>query len=252
MPRLHGKIIVLTRPRRQSEALIEELQQQGAVVLQAPLIRTEPIENPALAEAAECLGEFDWLVFTSANGVEHFMHYLEKRQIGKPDQPRVAVIGRATAAAVENYGLTVSLVPDTASSEELAAAFRQFDLSGKRIVLLVAALTRDILAPALAAMGAQVTQVAVYRTVPDTEGIKALASIPLGSEAAVVFMSGSAAEVFASQCPPEARGKVKYCAVGNVTALRMRELGLAVDATADEPSAQEIVRALESLWQTGH
>jgi uroporphyrinogen III methyltransferase/synthase len=243
---LQDKQIVLTRPRHQSAELEEELQRHGARVHLAPLIRTEPIHPESLAAAVARLVEFDWLVFTSANGVAYFHEQFAAVSAQMPAGIRIAAIGPATAGAVERYGWSVSLRPRSSNSEGLVEAFRRFPVKGKHFGLFIAEKTRDILPAALSQMEARVTVTAVYRTVPDEAGIVALQALPWDRIDAVVFASGSAAEIFAARRPRGAkRSGIRHCAVGAVTARRMPQLGLRVDLVAGEASVQGIVEVLE-------
>ena len=243
---LRDKQIVLTRPRRQSAELEEELQRHGARVHLTPLIRTEPIHPEGLAAAVARLAQFDWLVFTSANGVAYFHEQFAAVSAQMPAEIRIAAIGPATAGAVERYGWSVSLLPRSSSSEGLVEAFLQFPVKGKHFGLFVAERTRGILPAALTAMEARVTVIAVYRTVPDEAGIAALQALPWDRIDAVVFASGSAAEIFAARRPEGARRRgIRHCALGAATAQRMSQLGLRADLVAGETSAQGVVGVLE-------
>jgi uroporphyrinogen-III synthase len=163
-----------------------------------------------------------------------------------PQTVRVAVIGPATAAAVNEFGWKVSLVPTRADSEGLANAFEKEPIKGEPIALFVAERTRDVLPAALEKQGAVVTQVPLYRTMPDPTGVSVLKGIRWSRTDAVVFMSGSAAEVFATSAPVcWNESDVRLCAVGSITERRMRELRLRVDLVAQEPSAKDVIKVLE-------
>lgn len=246
MSRLRNKTILLTRPRQQSQQLRQELEARGAVVLLAPLIRTEPVDQEIAKRVISRLAEFDWIVFTSVNGVEFFQARFSEADGRMPEHLQVAAIGPATADAARRHNWKVSLVPESANSEGLIKAFQRLDLKGKKFVLFLAEKTRDILPGALTAAGVHLTQVAVYRTVPDLEGAAALRDLAWSKIDAVVFMSGSAAAVFASSDRAHSfPSRARYCAVGQATAQRMRQLGLPVDLVADQASVGSIVRALE-------
>lgn len=246
MTDLQNKQILLTRPKQQSGELQRELEKRKAVVHLAPLIRTELIDSEATALVFSRLNDLDWLVFTSTNGVEYFKQHLRKAGVQAPPHSKIAVIGPATAATVERSGWKITLIPESAHSESLTRAFEKFDLIGKRIGLFLAEKTRDLLGGAMAQMGAKVIQVPVYRTVSDPEGIVVLKNLQWDKIDAIVFMSASAAEVFAFNRPAAAFGShAKYCAVGPATEQRMRELGLPVHLLAQEASSQGIIQILE-------
>jgi len=246
MSPLQNKQILLTRPKEQSAALQRELENRGAVVHLATLIRTELIENEATKSAIQALPDFDWVVFTSANGVEYLYQNLYRMGRQLPANLQIAAIGQTTAAAVEKIGGKTTLVPESANSEALIKALERINVAGKKIVLFQADKTRDLLPAALAKMGAQVTEVGLYRTAPDPLGIAVLKVLPWGKIDAIVFMSGSAAAVFSATRPDAAKtARVKHCAVGPITAQRMKELGLPVDLVAHEASGEGIIQMLE-------
>lgn len=243
---LRGKSIVLTRPRPQCAELFRELTERGAIVQAAPLIRTEPIHNDNTDLQLADLGHFRWIVFTSTNGVRYFRQRLSSLGLCLPETVSIAVIGSATAAAVTESGWKVSLVPARSDSEGLATAFEEQPLKGVPIALFAAERTRDVLPEALHRQGAEVTMLALYRTVPDPTGTAVLNRICWSETDAVVFMSGSAAEVFATNAPADwPKSGVRLCAVGPATQQRMRELALRVDFVAREPSAKGVIAALE-------
>ena len=247
-----GKQVVLTRPLTQATPLQRALEALGARVCLAPLIRTEAVQSPEVTEGLRGLGRFDWVAFTSANGVRHLEARLAELRVSLPESARIAVIGLATARAVEAAGFRVSLAAEESSSEGLANAFSGVNLRGKRVALLVAQETRDLLRPLLGKMGAEVSQLGIYRTVADESGVLALRGIDWSLDTAVVFMSGSAAEVFVRHSPVRATDPVRYCAIGQITAQRLSQLGLRADAIAEEPSNDGVVAALGRFWPEPH
>ncbi len=246
MSPLQNKQILLTRPKEQSSALQRELENRGAIVHLATLIRTQLIESEATKSAIQALPDFDWVVFTSRNGVEYLYQTLYRMGRQLPANLQIAAIGQTTAAALEKIKGKATLVPESANSESLIKALEQTNVEGKKIVLFQAEKTRDLLPAALTKLGAQVTEVALYRTAPDPLGIQVLKILPWGKIDAIVFMSSSAATVFAATRPETAKtSRAKCCAVGPVTAQRMKELGLPVHLVAPEASGEGIIQVLE-------
>jgi uroporphyrinogen III methyltransferase / synthase len=167
---LFGKRIVVTRPREQAAELVEALEQLGATVVEAPTIRIVPPEDfGPLDEACATVGQYDWVVFTSPNGVDYFFQRLlagpgDMRALASV---RLCSIGPGTAERLARHGLKVDLVPPEYRAEAVVEALRATGgLEGKTILLPRADVAREMLAEELRKSGARVTEVVAYRTVP--------------------------------------------------------------------------------------
>lgn len=166
---LFGKRILVTRARDQAEDMVDRLLELGADAVEAPTIRIEPPEDygPLDTACAE-ITSFDWVVFTSVNGVESFMSRLidGSRDVRSLCGVRLCAIGPATAGRLERYGLRVDLVPSEHRAEAVFDALQQVDdLAGRRVLLPRADLAREVLATSLEQAGARVTEATAYRTV---------------------------------------------------------------------------------------
>ena len=166
---LFGKRILVTRPKAQAADLVERLSDLGADPIEAPMIRIEPPNDYGpLDEACELAGTFDWVVFTSVNGVDSFLQRLihGAKDIRELRGVRLCAIGPATAARLAEYGLKVDLIPPEYRGEAVAEALRSADtLSGRRILLPRADIARELLPDELRRAGAEVVDVTAYRTV---------------------------------------------------------------------------------------
>ena len=165
---LFGKRIVVTRAREQADALGSRLSALGAGVIALPTIEIRPPADSApLDRAIAELDTYDWLIFTSANGVRFF---LDRLDAGDNDlrklRAKICAIGPATRAAVEALHLKVDLMGKEYVAEGLLEAFAAHDLEGKRVLLPRAAVARDLVPAELARRGARVDVVEAYRTVP--------------------------------------------------------------------------------------
>ena len=175
---LFGKRIVVTRAREQAVELVDRLEELGAEAIEASMVRIEAApQRDALAEACRKAGEFDWIVFTSQNGVEHFMRELLSGpgDVRGLKGPKLAAVGPATAERLSRFGLKCDLVAAEHRAEGVADSMRQAvasldggTLEGARILLPKADIARDVLAEELRKSGAEVTEVTAYRTVPET------------------------------------------------------------------------------------
>ena len=168
---LFGQRIVVTRPREEAGPAAAALEMLGADVLVAPTIEIRPLADPAPLDAAiDRLADYDWLVFTSANGVRFFLERLEARgrDLRALGHLQLAAIGPATAEALAGFHLKADLVPDSYRSEALAAALANL-ARGRRILLARADRGRTLLKDTLDQL-AHVDQVAVYHNV-DAESL---------------------------------------------------------------------------------
>src|SRR5437868_8383556 len=169
---LFGKRIVVTRTRRQAGILSSELRALGADVIELPTIRIEPPTNLRdFAELVQDAHTYDWIVFTSPNGVEAFFEiffklYEDAREIGGA---RIAAIGPATAQRVRDFRLHVDLQPEEFVAEAVVRQFqKQGGVENLRILLARAEKARDVLPKELSKLGAIVDEACAYRTVPET------------------------------------------------------------------------------------
>lgn len=169
---LFGKRIVVTRTREQAGELSKALRDLGADVIELPTIRIEPPEDrQEFAELVTHAHEYNWLVFTSPNGVEHFFNaffkaYEDARSLGNP---RIAAIGAGTAAKIREFRFTVDLIPERFVAEGLIDAFKKEDIENLTMLWVKAAETRDIVGEGLTKLGAIVDECIAYRTVPETQ-----------------------------------------------------------------------------------
>ena len=166
---LFGKRILVTRPETQATELVDLLSSMGAEPIEAPMIRIEPPKDYGpLDESCELAGAFDWIVFTSVNGVDAFLQRLCRgpRDVRELKGVRLCAVGRATAERLSRYGLRVDLVPEEHRSEAVVEALRKTEnLSERRILLPRGDLARDVLLIELRRAGAEVVEVTAYRTV---------------------------------------------------------------------------------------
>src|SRR5579863_3799139 len=159
--------IVVTRDRRQAAELAAPLEELGAEVILLPAIEVMPAADPEpLDQAIALLKTYDWLIFTSVNGVKHFIERLDAspRDL-RAVNAKICAIGPATRAAVEALHLKVDLMPQEYVAESLVEAFTAQHLAGRRILLPRAAVARDLVPVELTRRGAHVDVVEAYRTV---------------------------------------------------------------------------------------
>ncbi len=239
---LDGRCIVVTRPRHQAESLRNALAALGAEVVVAPAIRIEPSADPRLLEAAVARADdFDWIVFTSVNGVDAFFDHAATKPRSK-----LAAIGPATAAALSERGVRATVVPERYVAEEVFEALaRRTSLAGKKILLPRADIAREALPKLLRETGADVEVVAAYTTVPATDDIaRAVALVRDGAVDAVTFTSGSTVRSFFSTADDTVRAQVAPASIGPITSAALRDENVEPIIEAEHYTTEGLVEAI--------
>ena len=227
---LSGKRIVVTRTRTQAGVLSEQLRALGADVIELPTIRIEPPSDlRAFAELVQDAHAYDWIVFTSPNGVNAFFDlfyklYDDAREIGGA---RIAAIGPATAQRIKDFHMHVDLQPEEFVAESIVREFRkQGGVENLRILLARAEKARDLLPKELSALGAIVDEGFAYRTVPETRDDSGARRRLLEEGADLItFTSSSTVENFLALGLPWP-AKMQVASIGPVTSKTARDRGL--------------------------
>jgi uroporphyrinogen III methyltransferase/synthase len=255
---LFGRRVAITRTRDQNSELRDKLEALGAEVLELPLISiTKAVARDSLVEILAELGGYDWIVFTSANGVRFFFEdflkgFSDIRALGLL---RFACVGAATARAIEAYHIKVECMPDTATGESLAdALIATGSLDSAKVIVVTGNLNRDILVKKLEAGRAIVDRLPLYKT----EKTK-LADDPVADDFrqrgadAILFASSSAVQSFSEQAGDLKLGKdAKRPLAGSIgpqTSESMKKLGLPVDFEAAQPSLDALIAAMTARWK---
>ncbi len=250
---LFGQRIVVTRAREQAGQLSRRLLDHGAQVLEVPTIKLEPpTRREEIVDALLELNSYDWLVFTSPNGVTKFFEYFFKRFHDMRDLggARIAAVGPATANKLKELHLQVDLMPDEALAVEIAKAFAKFEtIENLKICLLRAEVANRELPEALEALGAIVDDVACYRTVPETEDATGAAASLLEQGADwVAFTSGSTVVHFHARFDLPALlqkfPQLKTAAIGPETSKALAVLGLKPTVEAKQHTIDGLIAAL--------
>src|SRR5213596_1548839 len=233
---LLGKRIVVTRTRKQASVLSSKLRSLGADIIELPTIRIGPPTD--LREFAELVQDahiYDWIVFTSANGVDAFFDiffklYDDAREIGAA---RIAAIGPATGQRVKDFHLHVDLQPKEFVAEEVVREFKnQGSIENLKILLVRAEKTRDVLPKELLGLGAIVDEAFAYRTVPETRDLTgARRQLTKHGADLITFTSSSTVENFLALGLPWPKG-MRIASIGPITSKTVRDRGLKVDVEA--------------------
>lgn len=252
---LFGRRILVTRPAEQAPAFARALRDAGAEPIEWPAIRiADPEDSAPLRSAVGNLSRYDWIVFTSANGVTRFFRELERqggdsRWLGRC---RIATIGPKTANALTAYGLRSDRTPDEFRGEAVAETLlaEMPSPATTRILLPRAAVAREVLPDTLRAAGAEVDVVAAYRSAsPDDDAIEAIRGrFAAGEVDVVTFTSPSTVEQLL-----EALGELRprletvcIASIGPITTKRAEELGLTVHITASPYTTDGLLEALSA------
>lgn len=249
---LMGKRVVVTRARKQAGALSKRLRELGAEVLELPTIRIEPPRDLlGFGGLVQDSHSYDWVIFTSPNGVDAFFDmffklYEDVRSIGGA---RIAAVGSGTAERIRDYRLGVDLVGDTPVAEGLLEAFEEKagTIENLRVLWVRAEDTRDVLSKGLVTKGAILDEAIAYRTVAETED-------PMGSagrfreEGAdiLTFTSSSSVEHFLALKLPLPK-QLKIASIGPITSRTLAKHGLPVDAEADPHDLSGLIAAVRRL-----
>lgn len=243
---LLGKKILVTRTREQASKLTKKLEQLGAEVIEFPTIKISPPSDnfQSLDVAIKNLHSFDWIIFTSANGVEKFF---ERMKIFNFDarifaSSKVATIGSATAEKLSERGIIADLIPEEFRAESLIDALKD-KVEGKKILIARAEVAREILPRELEKFGAKVTVVAAYKTEP-AENSTQVESVDL-----VTFTSSSTVENFVATVGKDFLSQTKTATIGPITAETLKKFGVDADIVAEEFTIAGLVEAIKNFYE---
>jgi len=253
---LFGKRVLVTRAREQASALTSELEALGAQCLEAPAIKVVPPESyGALDGAIEQLHTYNWLIFTSVNGVEYFFKHLYnmKRDSRALGHAHIAAIGAQTAASLKKYGILADIVPLEFRAEGIVEALTGRIEPGMSVLIPRALVARDILPEKLREMGAKVNVVPVYRTlIGDADGNMLADKIKNGEIDLVTFTSSSTVtnllNLLGSQ-GAELFKNVTVACIGPITAATCLKNGITPDTIAEEYTIKGLVQAIVEMYE---
>jgi uroporphyrinogen III methyltransferase / synthase len=258
---LFGRSIVVTRSREQASELTARLMELGASVIETPVIRiVPPVEDRLLREYIANSGSYDWIIFTSVNGVDYFFKYLsesgyDSRRLAAA---KICAIGPATGGRLGEYGIRPDLVPEKFISTEILRALSENNqVAGKTFLLPRADIAPKELSDALLREGAaKVDDITVYCTVEeDLSDMPAVGDAIKNAEFDLVtFTSSSTVQNFnrfAEKIGMAGKDRVRCAAIGPITAEKARELGYSVEISAKEHTIEGLVEAIVEYYGSG-
>jgi uroporphyrinogen III methyltransferase/synthase len=251
-PSLSGKRILITRAREQSGDFAAHLEKLGAEVIGFPTIEiVPPLHWNDVDRAMDRLKSYDWIIFTSANGVTFFWQRAEARgkRLRLPSSLKVCAIGPATADRLRKKKVSVHYIPKEFIAESILEGFEKMAIKGKRILLARAKKARDVLPKGLKELGAEVDVVAVYRTIRPRGGSRRLRRLLAGGEIDVIaFSSSSTVNHFAELLKNEDLNKllkgIAIACIGPVTARTARDWGLKIRIQPKEYTIPGLTRGI--------
>jgi uroporphyrinogen III methyltransferase / synthase len=257
---LSGKRILITRPSHQAEEFRGRLAALGAEVIAFPAIEIrDPSSWESLDRAIGDVEAYQWLVFTSVNGVEKFFsrYWKLKRDLRDLKGIRIAAIGSATEKAVAARGLKVEVLPDEFKAEGLLQSLKGKVLKGSRILIPRARVARDVLPDELKRQGAHVDVVEAYETAPPREGRERLELLlderPLDM---IVFTSSSTVTNMVEMIMPGSLcttlQHTAIAAIGPITKQTAEAHGLAVQVQPNQYTIPALVDAIVSFYEKPH
>jgi uroporphyrinogen-III synthase len=255
---LSGCRVLVSRAKKQAGVLSLALEDLGCEVISIPFIEIrKPSSNKPLDGALRNVGDYDWLILTSINGVEAMFERMAKRKVAKRalNHLKIAAIGPATKSAIEKRGLTVHATPKEYVAESVVNMLRT-RVKGKRVMLVRAKVARDVIPRELRKAGATVDVIEAYETVTPKASEKRLRAVLKSKRKphAITFTSSSTVKNFvgllglrsaraALKKPAPNRG-VHSVSIGPVTSATLREFGLPVDIEAKSFDIPGLVKAI--------
>ena len=253
---LAGVRVLVGRARHQAGSLSVELHKLGASVLEIPFIEIrKPRSFQPLDSALKDLGNYDWLILTSVNGVEAMWERIGKLRVTKKrwEHLKISAIGPATKKAIEKRGSRVDVVPEEYVAESVVKSLRR-RVKGKRILLVRAKVARDVIPNELRKAGARVDVMEAYETiVPKSSRTRLRAALkdPRKRPDVVTFTSSSTVKNFVTLLGASRRARrpaqlqgVTLASIGPVTSATLRELGLGVDVEAKQFTIPGLIKAI--------
>lgn len=249
---LFGKRVLVTRSREQASSLARSIEDLGGEPMEFPTIAIVPPEdNTPLEQALARISTYNWLIFTSVNGVTYFFNTLRRlnKDIRDLAGLKICAIGPQTGQALQNMALQVTYIPTEFRAEAIIKGLQDKITVGDRILLPRADIARKVLPESLTDLGARVDEVTAYRTVlgsGDTASIRDY--LTEGAIDLITFTSSSTVRNFVTLLdaadPAQLVGSVKIASIGPITSATARELGLPVHIEAQEYTINGLIQAI--------
>lgn len=251
---LFGKKIIITRTRESASKLVEKLEKLGADCYEIPTIKIEPIKDEKVFQTLNKIYQYDWIVFTSENGVKLFFKYLweggkDLRILGKA---KIAVIGKSTQRVLEDFGIRPDLVPEKDYTQEgLVSAFSKLNIREKIILIPRAKEARDVLPEKLREYGAKVEVLPIYETKICEESKEELKKVLEEGIDIITFTSSSTVKNFFKLLEENQKPLLKnvlFASIGPITSATLREFGFEPHIEAKEYTIEGLIEAIKDYF----
>ncbi|RXT14701.1 uroporphyrinogen-III synthase [Ammoniphilus sp. CFH 90114] len=251
---LQGKTVLVTRSRAQASELSLKIEQVGGKVIELPVIKFTPPEDPRpLEQAIRNMNQYDWILLTSTNGVQFFGEKLKEYHLQYSHiEAKIGVVGPRTAEVLKEWGRDPDVVAEDYKAEGLILALEEILQPGDHVLFPRANIARPLIPQELSRRGINVTEVDAYETVMSAEGAQEVIHHLKEKRIDIItFTSSSTVRNFCEVLRLEARDPllvgVKLACIGPITARTAQELGLTVDIIAQEYTIDGLVQALTHL-----
>lgn len=248
---LFGKRILVTRARQQASKLSRLLEERGAEPVELPAIEIEPAPDSAgLQQAIQNLGRYQWIIFTSVNGVEVFFQVLRHNSIDTRSLHGITIwaIGPATDGRLRKNGIIPDYVPNVHTTEGIIEGLKNYDIGGKRFLLPRADIVDDRLRKAIKEYGGEPEEITAYRTSPARESLERAKSLLLSGQIDLITFTSSSTVMYLMDALKDDLPLIawpKTASIGPKTTETAVRAGLKVDVTASEPTIPGLVTAIE-------
>ncbi|HZG60716.1 MAG TPA: uroporphyrinogen-III synthase [Anoxybacillus sp.] len=246
---LSGKTVLVTRGKEQAREFSELLMQTGAFPLEIPLISFSLPQNiESIKQVLKEVNRYDWLIFTSKNGVDFFFQLMDEAVL-KEGLPKIAVVGKKTAQALKKKGFQPSVVPKEFVAEGLIEALKPLIKPKERVLLVKGNLARPALKQALEEMGANITELVVYETKLNESGKAQLIELLIKQKIDVItFTSPSTVNSFMQMLEGiEWRPLFQHCVIaciGPITKQAAEEAGIQVHICPENYTIDDMIKAM--------
>lgn len=251
---LFGKRVLVTRARSQASELSNMIQELGGEAVEFPVIKIVPTkESEGYKQAIEQLGTYDWIIFTSVNGVNSFFTKLKelKIDIRKMGEAKIAAIGPKTAQLLEEKGLIVEVLPQEFRAEGLLDSLEEHLKPGQRVLLPRADIARKILPEKLKEKGLEVVEIDAYETVIDASNKSEIVELLREKKVNIITFTSSSTvknflEALKDEPIEELLNGVTLASIGPITTETAEKLGLNVEIKASEYTIPGLVQAISN------
>jgi len=254
---LLGKKILVTRAEDQNTEIADQLRQYGATPILLPTIRIIPLENYSeLDRSIKRLSTYDWLIFTSLNGVKYFLSRLEEIGgcIEKLGDAKIAAIGTKTGQILKAHGIKVDFIPGKYRAEGLIDGMKKAGIKGKKVLIPRAESAREILPQELRKWGAEVDVIAVYKTIkPSYSAEYRKKFIKKGEIDVITFTSSSTVTNFVAIFSEQELGTLTsgslVACIGPITQKTAEKKGIKTDIMPEEYTTRALIEAIIKFYE---